>query len=167
MGLPLTSYFSGPKMKWMLDNVTGLREAAEKGELYLGNIDAWLIWLLTGEFKTDVTNASRTMMMNLETLDWDSDMMAVFGVERSMLPRICSSSEVYGLTYPDGVFEMGIPVAGDLGDQQAALFGQACFGVGEAQEHVRHRLFHAQKHRGAPGSVQERSFDHFGIQDRG
>jgi glycerol kinase len=133
VGLPLASYFSGPKMKWMLDNVTGLKDAARRGELYFGNIDSWLIWWLTGEFVTDVTNASRTMLMNLKTLNWDSDMLEVFGVEPAMLPRICSSSEVYGTTSVEGVFGRDIPVSGDLGDQQAALFGQACFGVGQAK----------------------------------
>jgi glycerol kinase len=136
VGLPLATYFSGPKVKWMLDNVEGAREKAEKGELLFGNIDTWVIWNLTGGTKggvhvTDVTNASRTMLMNLETLDWDPDMLAVMDIPRSMLPAIKASSEVYGYAKNSGL--EGIPVAGDLGDQQAALFGQTCYAPGEAK----------------------------------
>ena len=129
-GLPLATYFSGPKIKWMLDNVPGAREKAEKGELLFGNIDTWVIWNLTGVHVTDVTNASRTLMMNLETLDWDEELVNLLGVPRSMLPRIASSSEVYGQAR--GILG-GIPVSGDLGDQHAALFGQTCFQAGEAK----------------------------------
>jgi glycerol kinase len=134
-GLPLATYFSGPKIKWILDNVSGVREKAEKGEVLFGNIDSWVIWLLTGGSDggvhvTDVTNAGRTMLMNLETLDWDDEIMKVMGVPRAMLPTIRGSSDVYGTA--NGVLE-GVPVAGDLGDQQAALFGQTCFAVGEAK----------------------------------
>jgi glycerol kinase len=136
VGLPLATYFSGPKVKWMLDNVEGAREKAEKGELLFGNIDTWVIWNLTGGPKggvhvTDVTNASRTMLMNLETLDWDPDMLEVMDIPHSMLPAIKASSEVYGYAKNSGLD--GIPVAGDLGDQQAALFGQTCFSTGEAK----------------------------------
>ncbi len=136
VGLPLATYFSGPKVKWMLDNVEGARAKAEKGELLFGNIDTWVIWNLTGGTKggvhvTDVTNASRTMLMNLETLDWDPDMLAVMDIPRSMLPAIKASSEVYGYAKNSGLD--GIPVAGDLGDQQAALFGQTCYAPGEAK----------------------------------
>jgi glycerol kinase len=135
VGLPLATYFSGPKVKWILDNVEGVRAKAEKGEVLFGNIDTWVIWNLTGGPKggvhvTDVSNASRTMLMNLETLDWDPDMLAVMGIPRAMLPDIKPSSAVYG--YAKGALD-GIPVAGDLGDQQAALFGQTCFGTGEAK----------------------------------
>ena len=134
-GLPLATYFSGPKIKWMLDNVEGLRARSEKGEVLFGNIDTWLIWNLTGgpdggAHVTDVTNASRTLLMNLETLDWDTDMLEVIGIPRAMLPRICPSAHVYGNA--KSRLE-GIPVAGDLGDQQAALFGQTCFSPGEAK----------------------------------
>jgi len=136
VGLPLATYFSGPKVKWMLDNVEGAREKAENGELLFGNIDTWVIWNLTGGTKggvhvTDVTNASRTMLMNLETLDWDPDMLEVMDIPRSMLPEIKASSEVYGYAKNSGLDD--IPVAGDLGDQQAALFGQTCFSTGEAK----------------------------------
>ncbi len=135
VGLPLATYFSGPKVKWILDNVDGVRAKAEKGEVLFGNIDAWVIWNLTGGPKggvhvTDVSNASRTMLMNLETLDWDADMLKVMDIPRAMLPAIKASSEVYG--YAVGALE-GIAVAGDLGDQQAALFGQTCFSAGEAK----------------------------------
>jgi len=130
-GLPLATYFSGPKIRWILENVPGARERAEKGELLFGNIDTWLIWNLTGEHVTDVTNAGRTMLMNLSTLDWEEEILGILDIPRAMLPEIHSSSEVYGYTsLGDGV---RTPVAGDLGDQQAALFGQACYDVGEAK----------------------------------
>jgi glycerol kinase len=139
VGLPLATYFSGPKARWILDNVDGVREKAEKGEVLFGNIDSWIIWNLTGGVKggvhvTDVTNASRTMLMNLETLDWDEDMLKVMDIPCAMLPTIKASSEIYG--YVGAIHEsplQGIPVAGDLGDQQAALFGQTCFSAGEAK----------------------------------
>jgi glycerol kinase len=134
-GLPIATYFSGPKIKWILDNVDGARGRAENGELVFGNIDTWVIWNLTGgadggQHVTDVTNASRTMLMNLETLDWDDEILGILGVPRAMLPEIRASSEVYGEARGDLA---GISVAGDLGDQQAALFGQTCFSVGEAK----------------------------------
>ena len=134
-GLPIATYFSGPKIKWILDNVDGARAKAENGELLFGNIDTFVIWQLTGGTDggvhvTDVTNASRTMMMSLETLDWDDEILGILDVPRSMLPEIRASSEVYGDAKGDLA---GISVAGDLGDQQAALFGQTCFSVGEAK----------------------------------
>ncbi|MFZ5858636.1 MAG: glycerol kinase GlpK [Chloroflexota bacterium] len=130
-GLPLATYFSGPKIKWILDNVEGARKKAENGELLFGNIDTWVIWNLAGEHVTDVTNASRTLLMNLETLDWDEEILHLLGIPRSMLPKIKSSSEKYG-NAKLGNFD-GIPVSGDLGDQQAALFGQTCYSAGEAK----------------------------------
>jgi len=135
VGLPLATYFSGPKIKWILDNVAGIREKAERGEVLFGNMDSWVIWNATGGPKggvhvTDVSNASRTMLMNLETLDWDNEMLKVMGVPKAMLPKIMPSSAVYGTAVGDLA---GIPVAGDLGDQQAALFGQTCFSAGEAK----------------------------------
>jgi len=134
-GLPLATYFSGPKVKWILDNVQGARAAAEAGNLLFGNIDTWCIWNLTGGpsggvHVTDVTNASRTLLMNLETLDWDDGVLKLLGIPRSMLPTIKASSDVYGRAVGDLA---GVPVAGDLGDQQAALFGQTCFSPGEAK----------------------------------
>jgi glycerol kinase len=136
VGLPLATYFSGPKVKWILDNVPGVRERAEAGEVLFGNIDTWLVWNLTGGpnggvHVTDPTNASRTMLMNIETLDWDPDMLHIMGIPRAMLPKISSSSIVYGDVAAGDL--AGIPVAGILGDQQAALFGQTCFSVGEAK----------------------------------
>lgn len=138
VGLPLATYFSGPKVRWVLDNVPGVREAAEAGKAVFGNIDTWVIWNLTGgpnggAHVTDVTNASRTMLMNLETLDWDADICATMGIPMSMLPKVRSSSAVYGRTLADGPFGGSIPVSGDLGDQQAATVGQACFSPGEAK----------------------------------
>jgi glycerol kinase len=134
-GLPIATYFSGPKIKWILDNVEGTREKAEAGDLLFGNIDTWCIWNLSGGTNggvhvTDVTNASRTMMMNLETLEWDDEILKILNVPRAMLPEIHASSEVY--TEARGDLE-GIPIAGDLGDQQAATFGQACYDVGDAK----------------------------------
>jgi glycerol kinase len=135
VGLPLATYFSGPKVKWLLENVEGLRAKAEAGDLAFGNIDTWCLWNLTGGVDgglhiTDVTNASRTMLMNLETLDWDPEILKIMGIPKAMLPQIRPSSEVYGKCVGDLA---GIPVAGDLGDQQAAIFGQTCYSVGEAK----------------------------------
>ena len=134
-GLPLATYFSGPKIKWILDHIEGARARAERGELLFGNIDTWVIWNLTdgpdgGVHVTDVSNASRTLLMNLETLDWDADILEIMGIPRRMLPAIRASSEEYGTA--TGALT-GVPVAGDLGDQQAALFGQTCFSPGEAK----------------------------------
>jgi glycerol kinase len=135
VGLPLATYFSGPKIKWLLDQRTEWREQAEKGELFFGNIDTWLIWNLTGGVRggvhvTDVTNASRTMLMDLETLQWDEELLALMEIPRQMLPVIRSSSEVYG--YANVGIPL-VPISGDLGDQQAALFGQCCFQAGDAK----------------------------------
>jgi len=135
VGLPLATYFSGPKIKWLLDNVEGLTERARKGDLLFGNIDTWLVWNLTGGVEggihiTDVTNASRTMMMNLATLDWDSEILSIMDIPKVMLPEIRPSSQVYG--FAKGILE-GVPVCGILGDQQAAMFGQACYETGEAK----------------------------------
>lgn len=139
-GLPLATYFSGPKIKWILENVPGVRSAAERGETVFGNIDTWVIWWLTGgpqggALVTDVTNASRTMLMNLHSLDWDDEILSIFGITRAMLPRIVPSSDpqAWGMTSVDGPFGAAIPVCGDLGDQQAALVGQACYSPGEAK----------------------------------
>src|ERR671925_563379 len=135
-GLPIATYFSGPKVRWILENVDGARERAEAGDLLFGNMDTWCIWNLTGGTDgglhiTDPSNASRTMLMNLETLDWDDELCDAIGVPRAMLPEIRPSSAVYG-EVQEGAFA-GVQVAGDLGDQQAATFGQTCFSVGEAK----------------------------------
>ena len=129
-GLPLATYFAGPKIRWLLDEIKGAKKRAEAGEVLFGTMETWVIWKLTGRHVTDVTNASRTMLMNLETLDWDKDLLDAIGVPRAMLPEICSSSEVYGEA--TGVLK-GVKVAGALGDQQAALFGQTCFEVGDGK----------------------------------
>jgi glycerol kinase len=135
-GLPLATYFSGLKIRWILENVAGARAQAEAGDLLFGNIDTFLIWHLTGGADggvqvTDVTNASRTQLMNLNTLQWDPEILQDFGIPIAMLPKIVSSSEVYGTTNLPPV--AGVAIAGDLGDQQAALVGQACFKPGEAK----------------------------------
>ena len=130
-GLPLSTYFSALKLRWILENVTGARKLAEAGEILFGNIDTFLLWKLTGQHITDVTNASRTQLMNLATLDWDQELLSAFGIPEQILPRICCSSEVYGHIAKGPL--AGVPVAGILGDQQAALVGQTCFKSGEAK----------------------------------
>ncbi len=134
-GLPLSTYFSGPKIKWILQNIPGVKTLADQGDLLFGNIDTWIIWNLTGSVNdgrhiTDVTNASRTMLMDLKTLDWSPDILKSMGIPAQILPRICSSSELFGEAVSP--FE-GLPISGILGDQQAALFGQTCFDPGDAK----------------------------------
>lgn len=134
-GLPLATYFSGPKMKWLLENIPGLRERAAKGEILAGTIDCWLLWNLTGGphggiHATDVTNASRTMLMDLKSLSWRKEILEELGIPREILPQIRTSSEVYGTA--EGAFD-GVPITGMLGDQQAALFGQNCFDPGDVK----------------------------------
>ena len=135
-GLPLTTYFSGLKIRWLLENVSGLRRQTEAGDILFGNMDTFLVWHLTGGAHggvhvTDVTNASRTQLMDLKTLNWDRDILERFGIPAGVLPRIASSSEIYGKATLEAVD--GLPIAGILGDQQAALVGQACFEAGEAK----------------------------------
>ncbi|WP_290053514.1 glycerol kinase GlpK [Amycolatopsis solani] len=137
VGLPLATYFSGPKIKWILDNVEGAREKAEAGDLIFGNMDTWVLWNMTGGADggvhvTDPTNASRTMLMDLDTLQWDAEIAGEMGIPLSMLPEIRSSSEEYGKVREKGALA-GVPIAGILGDQQAATFGQACLSPGEAK----------------------------------
>jgi len=137
VGLPLATYFCGPKVKWILDNVEGARERAEAGDLVMGTMDTWVLWNMTGGVDggvhvTDVTNASRTMLMDLKTLDWDADIAADMTIPMSMLPEIKSSAEVYGVGRSGGLLP-DVPIAGILGDQQAATFGQACFEPGMAK----------------------------------
>jgi glycerol kinase len=129
-GLPLASYFSALKLRWLLDQVPDARRRAEAGDLLFGTVDSWLLWNLTGQHVTDVTNASRTQLMNLTTLDWDGLLLAAFGIPRTMLPQILPSSTLYGTAR--GVLD-GVPITGVLGDQQAALLGQACCEPGEAK----------------------------------
>lgn len=139
-GLPPATYFSGGKIQWILENVDGVREAAEAGDAVFGNTDTWVLWNLTGGTEggvhiTDVTNASRTMLMNLETLDWDDELISFFNIPRQMLPEIRPSSDPnkYGETLANGPFGGVVPLTGDLGDQQAATVGQVCFNPGEAK----------------------------------
>jgi glycerol kinase len=138
-GLPPATYFSGGKIQWILQNVPGVKEAAQRGEAIFGNTDTWLIWNLTGGptggvHVTDVTNASRTMLMNLQTLDWDDELLGFFGIPREMLPRIMPSSAPDGYGEVTGISQIrGVPLTGDLGDQQAATVGQVCFSPGEAK----------------------------------
>ena len=137
-GLAIAPYFAGSKMHWLLNNVPAVKEALSSGRALIGTIDSWLVWNLSGGVAsgvhvTDVTNASRTLLMNLETLDWDDELLAIFGIPRSILPTIASSSEIYGKTNPTGALAASIPIAGILGDQQAAMVGQACFSRGESK----------------------------------
>lgn len=139
-GLPIATYFSGGKVLWMFENVDGLKEAAERGEAIFGNTDTWVLWNLTGGVDggvhvTDVTNASRTMLMNLKTLDWDDELLEIFGIPRSMLPEIRPSSDPnpYGVTRKAGPFGGEVPLCGDLGDQQAATVGQVCYDQGDGK----------------------------------
>ena len=139
-GLPPATYFSGGKLQWILENVDGVREAAERGRAKFGTTDSWLLWNLTGgvdggQHVTDVTNASRTMLMDLETLDWDQELLSFFGIPREMLPSILPSSDAaaYQRTRADGPFGAEVPIGGDLGDQQAAMVGQVCLRAGDAK----------------------------------
>src|SRR3954465_1735481 len=139
-GLPPATYFSGGKVQWILENVDGVREAAERGDAFFGTSDSWVVWNLTGGPRggvhvTDVTNASRTMLMDLETLDWDDELLSFFDIPRQMLPEIKPSSypESYGITRDDGPVGGQVPLTGILGDQQAAMVGQVCLDAGEAK----------------------------------
>ena len=139
-GLPPATYFSAPKLRWILDHVAGVRAAAERGRAVFGTIDTWVIWNLTGgrengRHVTDVTNASRTQMMDLRTQQWDDELLTLFDIPRRMLPQICPSSSLtaYGTTRPDGPMGAEVPITGNLGDQHAAIVGQVCFAAGEAK----------------------------------
>ena len=134
-GLVIDSYFSGTKIKWILDHVEGARERARRGEILFGTVDTWLIWKLTGGtvHVTDYSNASRTLLFNIHTLDWDDELLSILDIPRAMLPAVKSSSEIYGETVPYHFFNQRIPIAGVAGDQQAALFGQACYAEGMAK----------------------------------
>jgi glycerol kinase len=134
-GLLVDAYFSGTKVKWLLDNTEGIKERALKGEIAFGTIDSWLVWKLTGggAHITDYSNASRTLMYNIHDLCWDKELLEIFGVPEAILPEVKPSAHVYGYTAPDSFFGASVPVAGIAGDQQAALFGQACYGEGLAK----------------------------------
>ena len=162
-GLPLATYFSGPKIRWLLDHVDGLAERAEAGEVLFGTMDSWLIWKLCGRHLTDVTNAGRTMLMNLETLDWDDVLLDAMGVPRAMLPEIRPSMEVYGEA---GGALAGLPVAAALGDQHAALFGQTCFEPGDAKCTYGTGSFLLMNTGDAAGALGQRAAHHGRLQDR-
>ncbi len=160
-GLVVDPYFSGTKVKWILDHVEGSRERAKRGELLFGTVDTWLIWKMTqGRVHvTDYTNASRTMLFNIHDLDWDDKMLDALDIPRAMLPEVRKSSEVYGQTNIGGKGGTRIPIAGIAGDQQAALFGQLCVKEGMAK-HLRHRLLYADEYRRKSGHLHPRSADH-------
>ena len=132
-GLVLDPYFAGTKAKWLLDHVDGARERARRGEILFGTIDAWLAWKLCGVHASDASNASRTLFFNIHTLEWDAELLELFDVPAACLPRVCDNAEVLGTTEGLGFLPDGIAVAGMAGDQQSALFGQACFGTGDAK----------------------------------
>ena len=161
-GLPLATYFSGPKIKWILDNVEGARTKAENGELLFGNIDTWVIWNLTGAHVTDVTNASRTLLMNLSTLDWDDEILKLLGIPRSMLPEIRSSSEVYGTA--KGALGRGSGCGRSWRPAGRALWANLLFG-GRSQEHLRYRLFHVDEHGRETRPIAGGIADHAWLQD--
>ena len=153
-GLPPATYFSGGKIQWILENVDGVRAAAEAGEAVFGNTDSWLLWNLTGGVDggvhvTDPTNASRTMLMDLETLQWDDELLGYFNIPRQMLRQILPSSHpgLYGKSRADGPLGGEVALSGDLGDQQAATVGQVCFAVGRGEKHLRDRKLPALQHR--------------------
>ena len=168
-GLPLATYFSGLKIRWLLEHVAKIRQQAEMGDVLFGNIDTFLLWNLTGGpnggvHVTDVTNASRTQLMNLETLSWDKQFLKELGVPEAMLPKIRSSSETYGLATHDAI--KGVPIAGILGDQQAALVGQSCFAPGEAKNTYGTGCF-LLMNTGPRSSINLRTPDHRRLQTRG
>ena len=173
-GLVPAPYFSGGKVQWMLENVDGLRGAADRGDALFGTVDSWLVWNLTGgpnggRHVTDVTNASRTMLMDLETLQWDDELLGFFGIPRAMLPEIRPSSDprLYGHTANRGPWNGEIPIGGALGDQHAATVGQVCFAPGRRQEHLRHRQLHAPQHRRGARPVASRAADDRRLPARG
>ena len=161
-GLVLDAYFSGTKVRWMLDNVEGAREQADRGELAFGTVDSWLIWNMTSGrvHVTDATNASRTLLYNIHTNEWDDELLDIFGVPRSLLPEVRSSSEVYAET-SEHTFMPNVPIAGIAGDQQAALFGQVCTTPGMVKNNVRHRVLPVDADGRGGGAIEQQSpYDH-------
>ena len=148
----IDAYFAGTKVKWILDNVPGAREKAEKGDLLFGTVETWLIWKLTkgAVHVTDYSNASRTLLFNINTLDWDEDILKELNIPRCMLPKPMPSSCVYGCADP-AFFGGKIPIGGAAGDQQSALFGQTCFDTGRCKKHLWNRLFPVDEHRRKAG----------------
>ena len=173
-GLPPATYFSGGKLQWILENVDGVRDDAERGDALFGTPDTWLLWNLTGGSRggvhvTDVTNASRTMLMNLETLDWDDELLSFFSIPRAMLPEIKPSSYPAALRRHAGHRPAGaeVPITGVLGDQHAAMVGQVCLAAGRGQKHLRHRQFPAAQHRRDDRPLEQRPADHGVLPVRG
>ena len=160
-GLVLDAYFSGTKVKWILDHVAGARERAVAGELAFGTVDTWLVWKLTGGavHATDVTNASRTLLFGIESGAWDDELLALFDVPREMLPRLSDSSGVMAET-ADDLLSRRLPIAGIAGDQQAALFGQRCIEPRHGQEHLWHGLLHAHAHRRHADTLAQQARHH-------
>ena len=160
-GLVVDAYFSGTKIKHLLDTIAGLRARAEAGEILFGTVDTWLIWRLTGGKRhvTDYSNASRTLIFNIHTLEWDDELLKILDIPRAMLPEVRPSSEVSARPTAEW-FGAPIPIAGCAGDQQAATFGQACFEAGQRQEHLRHRLLPAAQHRARGGRLEKQAADH-------
>lgn len=168
-GLPLTTYFSGLKIRWVLEHVKGARELAEAGDVIFGNIDTFLVWHLTGGpdggvHITDVTNASCTQLMNLQTLSWDQEILDTFGIPKAMLPGTRSSSEEYGVAKQSSIKDVAI--AGILGDQQAALVGQTCFEPGGSKKHIWYWLLFADEYRQPKNRFQVWIANHHGLQVR-
>ncbi len=147
-GLLLDPYFSGTKVKWILDHVEGAREKAENGDVLFGTIDSWLVWKLSGgkAHVTDYSNASRTLMYNIHDLQWDDELLSLLDVPKAMLPEVKPSSEIYCETIDYHFFGQKVPIAGIAGDQQAALFGQACFEKGDIKKYLRYRWIHVNEH---------------------
>ena len=162
-GLVIDAYFSGTKLKWLLDHVPGARARASRGELAFGTIDSWLVWQLTGgrTHVTDASNASRTMLFDIRRGEWDDELLALLDIPRSVLPDVVASSGVCAETMLDGV---RVPIAGIAGDQQAALFGQACITPGPREEHVRHRLLPAAQHRDGRRRIAQQPADDGGVE---
>ena len=160
-GLIIDAYFSATKIKWILDNVEGARELANEGKLLFGTVETWLIWKFTkGKVHvTDYSNASRTMLFNINTLEWDDEILEELDIPKSMLPEPMPSSCIYGYTDPTFLGDE-IPIAGAAGDQQAALFGQTCFSEGEAKKYIRNRLLFAYEHRRKTGILKKRTCYH-------
>ena len=168
-GLIIDPYFSGTKMKWILENVPAARELAGKGRLRFGTIDTWLIYSLTdGEaYVTDASNASRTMLFDIHRLRWDEEMLRYFGIPREALPRVAESGEMVGMCSAAVVLGVEIPIAGMAGDQHAALFGQCLLYPGHGQEHLRHRLLRADEHRFQAGGLPARAAHHHRLEAGG
>ena len=168
-GLPIDAYFTGTKIRWLLDEIPDGQRKAASGELACGTVDSWLIWNFTNKLvhATDVTNASRTMLFNIDTLDWDNDLLAMLDIPRAVLPEVRASSEVYGHVAGDLSSGQPVPIAGVAGDQHASLFGQCCFSPRFCQEHLWDWVLCPHQHWSPAGRFKLRSLDHHRLGDRG